>query len=485
MRSPEPKEPGTASKSPAPALAPGNTAGRLLQGNVSMTQLFNETCAKCHGQGGEGGGAGTKTLNTRELFDQKHDRRFFDAIKNGVPDMGMDGYGQTMSDATVWGLVVHIRELQARALRAEFGGPKPVNGIYQSRHHRYRVTTVADQGLKTPWSIDWLPDGRALVTNRSGTLSVLDQGRIVSEVQGLPASREIGQGGLMEVAVHPNAGKNGWVYLSLTDPSKTDPRAGMTKIVRGKLRFSGDQATWTDEQTIFQVDPRFYNGSGVHFGGKIAFDGKGFLFFSIGERGSGELAQDLSRPNGKIYRIRDDGSIPADNPFASDKGNLAAIWSFGHRNPQGLSFDLDGNLWDTEHGPRGGDELNRIQRGANYGWPLVAFSINYNDAPMSTPWPKPEQKITLPALRWLPSIAASGLDVARGAAFPKWKGDLLAGGLAGSVVQRLRMKGDQVLEQEELIHGMGRVRDVATAPDGSVYVLLNGPDKIVRISPAD
>jgi glucose/arabinose dehydrogenase len=453
---------------------------------TNLSRLYSETCAKCHGEQGEGGGGGTRTLLTRELFDQQHDRRFFEAIKDGVPHAGMEAYGATLSDAEIWGLVVHIRELQARALRAESGSPKETNGVYSSQHHAYRVETVVDtkQGLNVPWGMDWLPDGRMLVTNRPGAMFVVKDGKLGNPVQGTPAVIDAGQGGLMDVAVHPDYRKNGWIYLSLSDPAKAGGRDTMTKIVRGKLRFQGDQAQWTDQQTIFETEQANYNRSGLHFGSKIVFDGKGHVFFSIGERGNAPLAQDLSKPNGKIYRVREDGSIPKDNPFVGTQGAIPAVWSYGHRNPQGLVLGLDGTLWDTEHAPRGGDEVNRIQKGANYGWPVVSFGINYNDSPHSTPWPGPGQNFLLPVFRWLPSIGASGLDVVRGNAFPKWKGDLVAGGLSGNNLDRLRIVKDKIVEREELVHGMGRVREVATGPDGTIYLLLNGPDKIVRLVPA-
>lgn len=457
---------------------------KVKRSGVNVTQLYNDTCAKCHGMNAEGGGGGTKSLLTADKFDQKWDKAFFDATRDGVPTMGMESYGETMSDEEIWALVVHIRELQLKALRQETVVPQR-NGIYESQHHKYRVETVVDtdQKLKTPWSMSWLPDGKMLVTNRSGFLTVVQDGKVIGKVEGLPASTEIGQGGLMEVSVHPDYAKNGWIYLSFADPKNGDRGSAFTKYVRGKLKFEGNRVTWTDEQTIFKVADENYNGSGIHYGGKIAFDGKGHIFFSIGERGNGPLAQRLDKPNGKIYRLNEDGTVPQDNPFVNTPGAIGAIWSYGHRNPQGLAIDDKGEVWDTEHAPRGGDELNHIVKGSNYGWPIISYGINYNDSSNVVPWPTADQKFTMPVLRWLPSCAASGLKVYKSNLFGQWKGDLIAGGLAGKVVERVRVKNDQVVEHETLVFNLGRVRDIAVGPEGAVYVALNEPDKIVRIVP--
>lgn len=452
-------------------------AQRQGQGRtVAVTRLYNENCANCHGDRGEGGGAGTKTLNTRELFDQKHDRPFFDVIKNGLPNAAMPAYADTLSDEEIWGLVVHIRELQSRALREQFGSPKSdAQGVYTSQRAKFRVETFVEGGLQTPWALDWLPDGRALVTNRPGFMHLIEKdGKLGPRVEGLPQSVEQGQGGLMDVAVHPT---NGWIYLSYAEPKKDDPRAALTKIVRGKLQGT----SWTAQQTVWEAPQEFYNGQGIHFGSKIAFD-KGYVFFSVGERGGNMKAQALDNPYGKIYRLNEDGTVPKDNPFVG-KTPFEGIWSFGHRNPQGLAM-REGQLWDTEHAPRGGDEVNPIEKGKNFGWPVRAFSINYNDSPFRTPWPKEGEDIALPIFRWLPSTGASGLEVAKGKAFPAWNGDLLAGGLVGQNLDRIRVKERGLVEREELVHGMGRIRDVSVAPDGAVYLVLNGPDKIVRLVPA-
>ncbi|MBL8065494.1 MAG: PQQ-dependent sugar dehydrogenase [Chthonomonadaceae bacterium] len=455
------------------ALGPNNP--KLTSQTVNVTNLYNDTCSKCHGVNGEGGGAGTKTLLTDDKFDAKYDRPYFEAIKVGVPTMGMSEYGSTMSDETIWSLVVHIRELQAKAWRQS--RPRTdASKIVHTDLHDYLMEDVVTEGLKTPWAIDWLPDGKMLVTNRPGTMLLIDKSGKQTQVEGLPKVVELGQGGLMEVAVHP---KGKWIYLSIADPKEGNDRQAMTKIVRGQL----DGAKWVKEETIFEAGQEFYTGAGVHFGSKITFDKSGHVFFNVGERGGNMLAQKLDNPFGKIYRLNDDGSVPKDNPYV-DESPFPGMWSFGHRNPQGLAIDLKGRLWDTEHGPRGGDEVNLIKKGSNYGWPVVAFSINYNDSPFRTPWPKADEDIELPAFRWLPSIGASGLDIYAGDAFPKWKGDLLAGGLSGANLTRIRVADSGETSSEELLFGLGRVRDVRVGPNGYVYVALNQPDKIIRLRPA-
>lgn len=448
--------------------------------SVNVTQLYNDNCAKCHGTQAEGGSA--KSLVNLDKFDQKWDVPFFNTIKKGNPDWGMDEFGATHSDEEVWALVVHIRELQNKGLRDGGWRPKESGGVFTSKYGKYKVDTVVDRGqrLRLPWCLEFLPDGRMLVSERSGRLMVLKNGGVVGEVTGLPPSRELGQGGLMDVVLHPDYAKNGWVYIAVADPKKDGGNAALTKIVRGKITWNGASGRWGSQQTIFEAPQRFYTGAGIHFGGKIAFDGKGHVYFSVGERGGNMSSHKLDVPWGKVYRLNDDGSVPKDNPFPNSP--FPGTWTWGHRNPQGLVVRANGEVWDTEHAPRGGDELNHLQKGGDYGWPVVCFGINYNDSPFVVPWPTADQKITMPALRWMPSIAASGLSEGNGKMFPKWKGDLFAGGLAGQTVRRLRVDGGKLVEEEELLYGRGRVRDVRTGPDGGIYVVLNDPDIIVRLS---
>jgi glucose/arabinose dehydrogenase/cytochrome c553 len=478
-------------------------AGTAAAQGQSASSMWTNDCASCHGGRGEGS-KDAKTLLTDDKFDQTLDRPFFDAIKAGKDK---HAFGSKFKNEQIWSLVVHIRELQRDERRSRLGSPKAEGGVYSSKYEKYKVETVVENSkdskvkLRTPWSCAFItgPLEGMLVTNRSGEVLLFREGKLIN-IDGVPESVEAGQGGMMDVETHPDFAKNGWIYLAYADPSPTQRNRNMTRVVRGKLKAEGDKVVWTDQQDIFQAKPEHYVGSGLHFGVKIAFDPKdsSILYFGIGERGNGQLAQDLKRPNGKIFRVKDDGTIPADNPFVNEKDAYPAIWSYGHRNPQGLHFDAAGNLWDTEHGPRGGDELNLIQKGGNYGWPIVTFGINYQDTPLRTPWVDvPESRsegqslpanIIMPTYRWLPSIAACGLGLSNGSAFPKWKGDLFAGGLAGANVDRVRVKvegGKGVfVEREEIIHGMGRVRDVTEGPNGDLYVVLNEPDRVLKITPA-
>ncbi|HZW11006.1 MAG TPA: PQQ-dependent sugar dehydrogenase [Phycisphaerales bacterium] len=473
-----------------------------------VDELWTANCASCHGARGAGG-AGVGTLLEGPAVGRS-ERETFDAIGGGKRAGGDHDFSATLNDEQLWGVTVHLRELQAQARREREGSPAPDDaGVYRAQRHAFRVETVLGEGLRTPWSVDFLPDGRKLVTNRPGTLQVETEGGRLLEVRGTPRVRSRGQGGLMDVAPHPSFAENGWIYLAFSDKLEANDRSpGMTKIVRGRI----SRGEWTDEQTVFEADHDDYLPSDIHFGCRLVFqesDGAGpgsathYLYFPIGERGFAEHAQDLTRPNGKVHRLWDTGGVPADNPFVerarADAGVYESIWSYGHRNPQGLAMEAEGVLWDTEHGPRGGDEVNVVERGRNYGWPLVSFGINYDGDPLTTPFPDvsaPGEEIAMPSAIWLPSVGACGLDVVRGGvegeAFPGWRGDLIAGGLSGANVDRFRFEADasspgerRLVEREELLHGMGRVRDVVCGPDGSIYVVLNDPDRVVRLVPAE
>lgn len=356
----------------------------------------------------------------------------------------------------------------------------------QSKFHDYRVVTVAD-GFEVPWSIAFLSDGDMLVTERPGRIRIIRDGVLLPEpVPGAPEVLAEGQGGLLDIVPHPDFGANRLVYLSYSKPYEGGDGA-TTAIARA--RFENDRLS--DFEVIFVADSR---GRG-HYGSRIVFDGEGHIFFSVGDRQApsrGDLeahpAQDRSNHHGTINRLNEDGSIPEDNPFVGMTGVEPSIYSYGHRNPQGLVMNMaSGDLWATEHGPQGGDELNRIVAGANYGWPVVGFGVNYgsgtviHEGTMREGWENP-------AYVWVPSIGTSGLMLYTGHRFPAWRGSLFAGGLSGEVVYRLTLDGDRVVRHETLLEGMGRVRDIREGPDGYIYVALERrdgePTPIVRLEPA-
>ncbi len=451
-----------------------------------IDQLYATHCAACHGANFEGGVGGS--LIDGEWKHGSSDEEIRLSIAKGKPEMGMVPWEEVLKPDQIRAMVILLREKEKGFLAKSIKYPVPSPGeITKTELHSYRIETVVKDGLRTPWAIEFLPDGTKLVTERPGRLRVIDRaGRLLPQaVRDIPKSTELGQGGLMDVAIHPDFKRNGWIYLALSDgemrkgPDGKPKPACITAIARGRIKDN----RWTDNEWIYRPDPSFRSHAGVHFGSRIVFGG-GYVWFVIGERGGMMEAQDLSRPNGKIFRLHDDGRVPVDNPFVKTSGAIPGIWSYGHRNPQGMIRDpRDGSIYATEHGPRGGDELNLILPGKNYGWPVITYGMNYSGTPMVAITAKEgmEQPLTF----WVPSIAACGLEICSGKGFPRWKGDLLAGGLAQKEVRRIRLKDKKVVAQEVILKNIGRVRAVSESPDGSIYVVLNGPDRIVRIRSAD
>ena len=337
----------------------------------------------------------------------------------------------------------------------------------------FSVETVAE-GLSHPWGMALLPDGRLLVTERAGQLRILgtDQ-KLSAPIQGVPSVFVAGQGGLLDVALDPDFSSNGYIYLSFAE---ADGSKASTTLGRGRLR--NDQLQ--DFNVIFRQEPKV--DGNLHFGGRIVFSRGGHLFLSMGDRNKLDPAQDLSNQIGTIIRIQPDGSVPPSNPFVNQDGAKPEIWSYGHRNVQGLAIHPEtGELWETEMGPRDGDELNLIEAGKNYGWPEVSWGNHYDGRKIPDPSTKPE--FTDALLQWTPVISPSGMIFYTGELFPDWQGSLLISGLSSEALVRVEIDGRKAKEVERISMG-ARIRDVELAPDGSLYLLTDDKDgQILRLTP--
>ena len=365
----------------------------------------------------------------------------------------------------------------AQSPASEFNG-RPV----QSAMGPFQVVTVAG-GLENPWAIAFLPGGDILVTERPGRIRILRGGVLLPDsVEGVPAVHAQGQGGLLDLVPHPDFSTNRLLYFTYSKPGAAGPT---TALARG--RFENDALTNVEDLFVAKT-----NGRG-HYGSRIAFGQPGYVFLTVGDRQADPTkdqenhpAQQLTNHHGKVIRLFEDGRVPPDNPFLATAGALPEIWSYGHRNPQGLFYDAaTGNLWADEHGPQGGDELNLIRPGRNYGWPIIGYGVNYGGANLHSA--REREGMEQPMHYWVPSIATSGLLLYTGDAFPDWKGSVFVGGLAGVQLARVTMSGTSALSEETLLKGIGRIRDVRQGPDGFIYLAIDadgGPQSIVRLEPA-
>lgn len=456
----------------------------------SAAALYTTTCAPCHGVDLTPGSP-APTLFSERLLAANDDETLVARIKNGVPNTPMQPFKSTLDDQQIWQLVAYIRTQAANLKDKPVFVPDPNNQVIKSEKQTFKIEVVAP-GLETPWGLAFLPDGRLLVTERPGHLRIIDKGRLLPDaVQGTPKVWERQDSGMLDVAVHPQYATNGWIYLAYTEvvpgyvapPPAPSPepaaeagrgrgRGGppsppsMTVFVRGKIDKDN---RWVDEQLLYRAPSELYTPSGSHYGTRFLFDKAGHVFYSLGERGDMTNAQDLSKPLGKIHRINDDGSIPRDNPFVNTPNALPSIWSYGHRNPQGLAWAPDGLLWESEHGPTGGDEINVIDKGKNYGWGVISMGIQNGISERA------HAGMEQPVVYYTPTIAPSGIGFYTGSKYPGWKNNLFVAALAGQQLRRLEISGRKVVHQEAVFQQFGRVRSVTTGPDGLLYVLLQNP----------
>ncbi|MBF0470191.1 MAG: PQQ-dependent sugar dehydrogenase [Gammaproteobacteria bacterium] len=340
-----------------------------------------------------------------------------------------------------------------------------------------RGVILTDQ-LSHPWGMAFLSADEILITERVGRLRRFVNGKLLPKaIEGLPEISAIGQGGLLDIALHPDYPNNGWIYLSYV---AGDGDGIGTEVVRGKLK--GDRLQQIEK--IFTLLPK--SKPGYHFGSRIAFDHQGYLYITLGDRGDRPRAQDLADHAGSVIRLHGDGSIPTDNPFYNQKGKRAEIYSYGHRNLQGATTNpKSGAIWTHEHGPQGGDEINIIHSGANYGWPIITYGVNYGSG---TPIGEGKAKagVEQPLYYWVPSIAPSGMTFYSGDKIPQWQGDLFVGSLKFQLLVRLGIQEDKVISEERLFEGeFGRIRDVRTGVDGYLYLLTDADrGKLIRLENA-
>jgi len=330
------------------------------------------------------------------------------------------------------------------------------------------------RGFSNPWGMAWLPDGRLLVTERAGSILIFENDKYTGQkLTGVPAVFAKGQGGLMDIQLHPKYKENGFLYLAYSRPVTG---GAATAVMRAKLQGNA----LIDKQVIFQAAPALT--ADYHFGSRLVFDNDGYLYVVSGERGTNKKVQELSNGLGKIHRIFDDGRIPQNNPFANQGNAVASIWSYGHRNPQGMVYDKSHNrIWAVEHGPKGGDELNLIERGKNYGWPLVTYGINYDGTQITD---QTEMAgVQNPVKYWVPSPAPCGMALVTSDKYPGWKGNLLIANLAFKYLGRITLDGTKFKSEEKLLVNKARVRHVAQSPDGFIYVITEGPGLLIKLVP--
>lgn len=437
----------------------------------SAAMNYQTYCAGCHG-------SNLEKFAAKAWMDQNSTASAINSIRSGIDSIGMPAFRKTFTDPEIEALAAYVK----RGIPEDKSKLVPavtIDGVVESEVQRFVIETVVT-GLDVPWGLVFLPNGDLLISERAGTLHRFSDGKLSAPIEGLPPIMASGQGGLLDLALHPDYDKNGWIYIAYSALNTTSKkRIGNTAIMRARL--VGNKLT--DQQVIYKGTPD--TDKSHHFGIKMAFDKDRKLYFGNGERGQHfDFPQKLDNHNGKMHRINDDGSIPPDNPFVNTPGAMPSIYSYGHRNPQGTCFHpVTGELWETEHGPRGGDELNIIKPGLNYGWPVISYGINY-DGTVLTPATEKEG-MEQPVFYWTPSIAPCGLTFVTGDRYKNWKNNLLVGALSFKYLERVVLVKHSVIHREKLLEDIGRVRNVVMSPDGLIYVSIETPGRIIRLVPVE
>ncbi len=439
-------------------------------------QLYTTYCAGCHGADLAGGSA-TSLIKDEWVYGRTRGLMIRN-IKFGITGTEMGSFEQILADHQTEAVVDYIREAQDVPPSQEVVIP----AVLETEDYQIRVEQLCREGLEVPWAIEFIDQNKALISERKGQLRWLIDGVLdPSPIEGLPTPHTgTSTGGYMDIALDPNYHQTGWVYLAYShsrDNYKDRKTPATTRIIRGKIQ----NHQWVAEESLFMAPDSLWVTNGNRWGCRLLFDSQGKLFFSIGDMGRAMDSQEPGKVSGKIYRINPDGSLPSDNPFLNKTGALGAVYSLGNRNVQGLKINPEtGKIWFSEHGPMGGDELNILKKGANYGWPVITYGLGYSGEVVSE---KTHQEgMEQPVHQWTPSIGVCAIEFVESSQFPEWQSNLLIGALAFEELRRYEIEGDQMVHSEMLLKGMGRVRDIKTAPDGSIYVVLNTPDLLLRLT---
>ncbi|MGB3851733.1 MAG: PQQ-dependent sugar dehydrogenase [Tunicatimonas sp.] len=433
---------------------------------------FQNYCTGCHGQQ-------MQAFVDRKWKHGKEQADLVASITKGHADAGMPGFEKTLTEAEIEGLATYIRTGIDNVERYSFQEQTLATDTFRTEQLRFDLDTLASD-IGSPWGLAFLPEGEMLITEKSGTLYRLTADRQLQSVSGVPAVLDEGQGGLLDVLLHPDFANNQVIYLSYSAfKQEGDDTVSTTAITRATLEGN----SLTDAERIFEALP--YSTKRHHYGSRMAFDPEGYLYFSVGDRGNrDENPQNLDNHCGKIHRINDDGSIPDDNPFVNQDGAMPSIYSYGHRNPQGLAIHpTTGRVWTHEHGPRGGDEVNIIRKGDNYGWPVISYGLNYDGTTFTQLTAK--EGMEQPLHYWVPSIAPCGAAFVTGDRYPDWTGDFLVGSLRYEYLNRCQVADDEITDEELLMENLGRLRSVAMGPDGYIYVGVEDPGAVYRLTPID
>jgi aldose sugar dehydrogenase len=447
-----------------PDTLPSPGAGKEASEN------YKNYCAGCHGN------------NLEEFVDRKwvygsNANQIGQIITKGVESEGMPGFEAALSVDEIKALTEYILAESKKQSIQKAASQYSENSIYGT-DVKYKIENVVS-GLEIPWGLEFLPNGDLLISERNGTLSRFTADKKLIKIEGLPEIRVSGQGGLMDIKLHPDYAKNGFIYIAYSYYGDAEKQTGNTAIIRARLKKN----TLTDITPIYKGTPAV--STSHHYGCKMEFDRDNHLYFSIGDRGYHYVyPQALDNSNGKIHRVNDDGSIPDDNPFVNIPNAERSVFSYGHRNPQGLAMNpVTGEIWESEHGPRGGDEINLIKKGKNYGWPVISFGINY-DGTILTP-DTAKTGMEQPVTYYIPSIAPCGMSFLTSTRYKGWENDLLIGSLRFEYLEKCTIENDRIVKQERLLEGIGRVRNVKVSPDGYIYVSVENPGRILKLIPVN